>query len=76
MKMLLIGAGLAVLPTLIAFLLPRKKTFAFGVKCGKSLSTLLRGKLGRGVEDRLELTVKDFSDGWWDGARRDNEEAA
>lgn len=72
---LLIPIGVAALPTAIGFFLPRKKTKAWGKSLGRSLSKLLRQKLGtRGgekVENRIQTTVSDFCEGLMRGLDED-----
>ena len=74
MKNLFIGLGIAVLPTIIGFLLPRVKTLKFGFGVGHALSHLLWTKLGHAIENRIELTIIDFMGGFILGARKDNPE--
>lgn len=69
---LLGGAGITILPQLIAYFLPREKTERYGVKLGRMISVLLRTKLGGAVENKLELTLLDFMNGLKKGMRKDN----
>ena len=69
---LLIGIGIASIPTVIGILLPRKKTYGLGVKIGTLFSKLLREKVGKRVENRIEKTLIDFSEGLYQGLRSDN----
>jgi hypothetical protein len=61
------------LPLIIAFTLPRKKTVAYGRKVGIVLSKIFRQRLGKPMENRLETTIIDFMDGVEVGLKEDND---
>ena len=70
---ILIGIGIALVPTIIGIALPRKKTYGCMRKIGILFSKTLRAKWGRRIENILEKTFRDSADGLWDGLRDDNE---
>lgn len=72
-KGLLLGLGLNLLPIIIAFALPRKKTTVFGKNIGIILSKLFRQKLGKPMERAIETTLVDFCDGLMVGLKEDND---
>ena len=71
-KGLLVGGGIAILPVLLSFILPRKKTTELGKKVGRILSKIFQQKVGEKAENAIESTIGDFCNGLIEGMNEDD----
>ena len=73
MKEILIGIGISsIAPMLLALVVKNKMLYKVCKRTGKTLSAILRTKLGRKLENAIELTIISALDGWITGMRDDN----
>lgn len=73
MKELLIGIGISsIAPMLLALVVKNKMLYKVCKRTGKTLSAILRTKLGRKLEGAIEQTIISAMSGFKDGLREDN----